>query len=319
MKLNFNDSIQSIFKEAVGLPVNRIEACGNHDLNRNMVFIVETNEKKWIIKFFYKPDKRHREIKTLELYKGCRLKILYKGETLEGYEWLIYNFIEGVLLEDLLPRLSMNQKKAIFKGIGEEMQRFHKVAKFDHFGDWCSERQTSIRGYKAFIINDSERIIKNIYDQELPGMDTIALSIDVLRQEYANVSGIAKATLCHRDLDGRNILIRENSNGDLELASFLDFEKCVVYNPVFDIIGLYRKYFISTPDLISAFFEGYQNDDFSKVSFNAALRFYLFRNGLDICSWTYPYSKPYYYEGLNFLKALEKYDAERSFNQLILK
>lgn len=319
MNLDFKNTIEHIFNNIFSESPNQIVPCGNHELKRNMVFIVSLNFEKFVIKFFYKPDKRNREINTLSLYKEGPLKILYQGETHDGVEWVIYNYIEGELFEDIFERLSHDEKASIFKSLGEKMAKFHNVAKFPYFGDWCLDRQSPIESYKSFIIEDTERVISNIYNQKLPGMTIIEKSIQLLRLEYSNVVDLKEGSLCHRDLDGRNILIKKNATGSYELTAFLDFEKCVVYNPIFDIVGLYRKYFLKSPDLISSFFKGYHIvRDYDKT-FNQTLRFYLFRSGVDLCSWTYSYSKDFFNEGLEFLETLLSYEEEKKFDLLFIE
>jgi hypothetical protein len=91
----------------------------------------------------------------------------------------------------------------------------------------------------------------------------------------------------------------------------LDFEKCVRFNPNYDIINLYRKYFYKDPALIKPFFEGYDymrtRDEYYYISFE----FNLLRMGLDIASWSHRVSKLYYEETVEFLETLLTEDLKK--------
>ena len=133
-----------------------------------------------------------------------------------------------------------------------------------------------------------------------------------LRNEYSNIKILKEGRLCHRDLDGRNILINREINRGVNsdqhekyhLKTFLDFEKCVVFNEHFDIVGLYKRYFLKQASLIKPFKQGYESVKKIDASFNQELKFNLLRLGIDHGSWAMYVSADFYNETLMFVKDL---------------
>lgn len=308
------DDISQIFREKLYQNKVDILPCGNHDLNRNLVFKVYTSFDQWIIKFYYKPLKRTREINALSYFEQSHLKIVDHGILKNGVEWLIYNFIEGQLLEQCYETLSDANLETLFFDIGREMARLHNVKQFDYFGDWVSHKQSALENYKNFIMNDTERLILNNLQYNQDEQVILNSAITLLRHEYQNIRDLKAGRLCHRDFDGRNIIVNY-SNGAYKLDTILDFEKCVVFNEHFDIIGLYRKYFLNAPQLIKPFKAGYE--DILKIdsSFNIELKFNLLRLGIDLSSWAKYVSNDFYVETITYLSdLLSKIDQIDQFN-----
>lgn len=319
MKINFSEEINRIIEAEFDEKVTNIIPCGNHELKRNMVFQIDTLQAKRIIKFFYKPIKRDRELNALKHIKNNPLQILKIGETTDGIDWLIYNFIDGKLLEEVYWNLDEKELQRIFYEIGIQMAKIHQSVTFDYFGDWEKEFQIKLTDYKTFMVNDSKRVIENIRSQNLPGRNTLELCIAILESEYDNICDIEEARICHRDLDGRNIIVDRKKNGHYTLKAILDYEKCIPYNADFDIIGLYRKYFVFRPQLIPFFFKGYSEVLHVNPTFNKTLRFNLFRLGLHICSWSKDFSEDYYFEVLTYLKQLLWIDEHHRYHELYYK
>ncbi|GAU77334.1 aminoglycoside phosphotransferase family protein [Fusibacter sp. 3D3] len=297
------DEIDQIFKDKLNQPKVNILPCGNHDLNRNLVFKVYTPLERWIIKFYYKPLKRSREMNALSYFNQSHLKIVENGNLTNGTEWLIYDFIEGEVLEQCYNTLSDANLNTLFYDIGREMARLHNVKQFDYFGDWVDYKQSSLECYKAFIIEDTERLILNNLKHNQEQGVILEPAIALLRREYQNIRDLNAGRLCHRDLDGRNIIV-SRLNGVYKLDTILDFEKCVVFNEHFDIIGLYRKYFLKAPHLIKPFKSGYETLLTIDASFNIELKFNLLRLGIDLSSWAKYVSNDFYIETMAYLSDL---------------
>ena len=297
------DDIGQIFREKLNQTKVDILPCGNHDLNRNLVFKVYTPINQWIIKFYYKPLKRTREINALSYFKQSHLEIIDQGILKNGVEWLIYGFIEGILMEQCYDMLSSANLEALFYDIGREMARLHKVKQFNYFGDWVPHKQSSLKDYQTFIIDDTERLILNNLNSNQDEKIVLNIAIDLLRAEYQNIRKLKVGRLCHRDFDGRNIIL-SYINGFYKLDTILDFEKCVVFNEHFDIIGLYRKYFLKAPYLIKPFKAGYESILEIDTSFNTELKFNLLRLGIDLSSWAKFVSNDFYVETIDYLSDL---------------
>ncbi len=310
MKLSYENQIEKIICDGFHESVISIRECGNHDLNRNYVYQVMTENRNLIIKFYYKPNKRLREVNALKHIKHSKLRILLMGETSDGTEWSLYNYIQGEMLESIFNILTEIDAQKIFYEIGLDMGLLHSSKQFDYFGDWLYEKQSPVEQYQNFIVKDTERIITNL--GFLPDEDqfTLNYAVNAVREEYDNIRELKIGRLCHRDYDGRNIIIDKNSDGRYYLNGILDFEKCVVFNEHYDIIGLYRKYFIKKPELIKSFFDGYNQYMNIDESFNNEFRFNLFRMGLDLCSWSKRVSESFYNEVLEYLKYIIEIDGK---------
>lgn len=310
MNLSYENQIEKIIMGGFHEPVISIRECGNHDLNRNYVYQVTTKNRNLIIKFYYKPNKRLREVNALKHINHSKLRIVMMGETSEGTEWSIYNYIHGEMLETLYDSLSRVDAHNIFYEIGLDMGLLHASKKFDYFGDWLTEKQSPVNEYQNFIIKDTERIISNLDFLNDEEQFIFNYAVKTVRAEYGHIRDLRVGRLCHRDYDGRNIIIEKNIDKGYHLNGILDFEKCVVFNEHYDIIGLYRKYFISKPELIKPFFDGYTQYMHVDDSFNQEFRFNIFRMGLDLCSWSKLVSESFYNEVLDYLKHIVGIDGK---------
>lgn len=286
--------------------IMHVVPCGNHDLKRNYVYKVALETKQIIIKFFYKPFKSTRELETVPLFEsGNHLKLLGYGKSKEGYDWIAYNYLEGVLLDQLLPNVSDITQSKLFEQIGVKTALLHHVKAYHYFGDWIAWKQSDLDAYASFMIQDTERMIYNLKMQGLERNPVVEAAINIVRMEYKNIRTLSVGRLCHRDLDGRNILVDLTN----EHVHFLDFEKCVVFNHYFDIVGFYRRYFLASPHLLKSFMSGYETIAKIDGDFNKELRFNLYRIGIDICSWARYVSDQYFIETLAYLKDLLEKDS----------
>lgn len=307
-----------LFREKLNEIVMKIIPCGNHELHRNLVYIVETVKSKYIIKFYYKKEKRNREIHALSYLKNFPLKILSKGEKENGIEWMIYNHLPGVLLDSEFENLKKDNREEIFFQLGKEVKKIHSVESFSFFGDWAKGKQSHIDYYLDYMACEIQRISLNIEEQNLPHKPLLKKSIVKLNHYFKDLKPIKKAELWHRDLDGRNILIQKNEkNHDYELTAILDFEKCVVGDSSLDIVNLYRKYFLKNPELIPSFFKGYTMDSPIDPLFYANLKFNLFFLGVQLSSWTWDFSSDYFFEAVEFLKQMNTIDDYDLYDQFI--
>jgi len=307
--INIVSAIKDIVRHYFNKDNFEIFPCGNHKLNRNLVYILLVDDEKYVIKFFFMNERYNRELQVIPLAESINpLKIIVNGETANGLDWVIYNYLEGWLLEHIYDDLDLDQLRDIFYQIGEKLAQFHSIKKYDYFGDWNENKRSPVEDYHKFMVEECERMISNLVFEGTKDDVILKTAVDRLRAEYVNIRKLNSGRLCHRDMDGRNILIHVNLNEGIKVGAFLDFEKTVVFNEYFDIISLYKKYFIYEPKLIEPFFKGYEKILPIDASFDTELRFNLYRIGIDICSWSKEFSEPYYDETLKYLKKLESVD-----------
>jgi Ser/Thr protein kinase RdoA (MazF antagonist) len=309
MNITLTD-IEVIFQERLKIHTDSITACGHHELKRNLVFKVNAGQREFIIKLYYKHHKQIRELNALHYYINLPLKLIDYG-VYKGIEWSIYPYVKGRVMENCLEAMTEAQQIKLFNDFGKRMADFHNAASFQTFGDWVTGKSSPNSAYRDFMIKDTERIIHNIETLALAPHSLFKDAIQRTRKAYDTIETLETATLCHRDLDGRNVLIKRiaaldgnHINDQYQLLTFLDFEKCVRFNPNYDIINLYRKYFYKAPWLIKPFFDGYDQLRTREESYHNAFEFNLLRMGLDIASWSQRVSQLYYEETLLYLEAL---------------
>ena len=305
--MDFYDETKKLFEEKYNTEVLECISWGNHDLKRNIVYKVSLGNESFIIKIFLKSNKAIREKNVVsKLTHFNQLKIIDQGVFNTGHEWIIYNFVEGWVLEHIIDDLDLDQLRNIFYQLGQKLATMHTVERYDYFGDWHDESKCGLDQYKTFMIQDTERMIENLGKANLPNQEVIEPCIRIVRETYASIRSLKYGRLCHRDLDGRNIIVGFEHTLELNVRSIIDFEKTIVFNEYFDIVGLYKKYFIKEPKLMTWFFKGYEEILAIGDDFNQELKFNLFRLGIDICSWSYDFSKSYYEETIAYLKGLLK-------------
>lgn len=314
MNLNDDQFMENAISEIFGsrYPHERISVipCGNHSYDRNRVYKVEVSGQLFVIKFIASEHRVLRERTVIPMVQTINpLKILATGKYGNQIDWILYNHVDGWVLEEVIDDFDLDQKRHLFREIGEIMGAFHALRTFDYFGDWTSERQSALTAYRDYIISDCERQIKMVMAQPVVDQDALMAAVRRLRDEYENITPLKLGRLCHRDFDGRNILVSIHADEGIHISGILDFEKTVVHNAHFDIAALYRKYFLIEPKLIPYFTEGYRKYLTIEDDFNQSLRFYLYRSAIDLLSWSNEISSEFFSEANRYLKRLVAMDA----------
>ena len=301
--------MQQIIADIFSSQQCKIVPIGNHDLNRHLVYKVLLPEDTYVIKFYYKWNRRNREIaahKVIESITDVKVpKMIDYGTLEDGREWMAYEFIEGQMLEDIQPDLDEYELERLFEEMGEQLGMIHSAKQFDYFGDWDENCKSihEITSFKQCFIRRQESHVQTMRKFALPEKRMLESAIALMREFYCILDPIHESRLCHRDFDGRNILVVK---GRLkwEISGIIDFEQSSPYYTGSDIVNLYRKYFIDNPGLEAAFFRGYER--FQKIDpYFMSLKDYLLLSlGIAICSWSYDDARPHYYEGIRILEFL---------------
>ncbi len=290
----------------------RIMPIGNHDLNRHLVYKVMLPSDTYVIKFYYKWNRRNREIaahKVLESYSEVKLpKLINYGVLEDGREWMAYEFVEGHMLDEVQPDLDVYELECLFEEMGEQLGKIHGSKQFDYFGDWDENGKSlhDITSFKQCFIRRQESHVQTLRKFALPEKRMLEAAIALMREFYCILDPIHESRLCHRDFDGRNILVIK---GRLkwEISAVIDFEQSSPYYTGSDIVNLYRKYFIDSPNLERAFFTGYERFHKLDPYFVSLKDYMLLSLGVAICSWSYDDARPHYYEGIRILEFLREH------------
>lgn len=281
---------------------------GNHELNRHLVYRVDGHTIPVVLKIYYKENRRNREIAAHHYAEAGGVKapkLLDYGVLESGREWMMYEFVEGTILEDLWPELDDEDLECAFTQIGEQLGKLHRADVFDFFGEWDETGQPNggTPDFKTCFIRRQESYVETMRQYDLPEEHMLESAIALMRELYVLVDAVQESRLCHRDYDGRNILfVREN--GQLCLTGVIDFEQSTPYYAGTDLVNLYRKYFIDSPNLEAAFKKGYEAYMSIDKTFWEIMDYLLLCLGIGICSWSYDDARPHYYEGIRILEFL---------------
>ncbi len=301
--------MQKIIADIFSSPLCRIVPIGNHDLNRHLVYKVMLPEDTYVVKFYYKWNRRNREIaahKVLESITDVKIpKMINYGTLEDGREWMAYEFVEGHMMEDIQPDLDAYEMDRLFEEMGEQLGKIHSAKQFNYFGDWDQNgnRIHDVISFKHCFIRRQESHVQTMRKFALPEKRMLESAISLMRELYCILDPVHESRLCHRDFDGRNILIVKGRHR-WEISAIIDFEQSSPYYTGMDIVNLYRKYFIDNPSYEMAFFRGYEKHHKLDPYFMGLRDYLLLCLGIAICSWSYDDARPHYYEGIRILEFL---------------
>jgi len=299
--------IRSIIKKLFSMDLKEIRSIGHYELNRHYVFYIRLNNgQKIVFKIFGIKNRMPREIASLSLLKNSTLKCpkYFKYGVLDdGNEWMIYEYIEGEALDNLLNTLTLEQLKKIFLEIGQELGKIHSIKTFNFFGDWDDKGESmyNIKDYYTYFVKSFEFQLCELMQQNIDDKGILIEAAEKIKRNFNLIEDIKESRLCHNDFDGRNILII-CQNGEYKVNGIVDFEQSFPGNIEMDIARLYFRYFLENKDIEKSFFEGYKKYISIDDGFFERLDYYLLRLGFGICCWTYYKAPEYYKQGLELVK-----------------
>ena len=116
------NELKDKLKSIIGI-VDSIEAIGNHNLKRHLVYKLSCVDKDYVIKLYYKKNRWNREVGNLKIFADTKVlapKIVDYGVFDNGIEWLIYDYIEGDLLSKVAEKLPYDDLKDIYHEMGRQ-------------------------------------------------------------------------------------------------------------------------------------------------------------------------------------------------------
>lgn len=288
-----------------------IKPVGNHHLKRHLVYEVDMKDgERYIFKLYYRDRRRSREIASLKLLEGSKVKcprIFKYGNFKDGSEWLITEYIEGDILDKVMEDMSLANRLNIFEEMGEELGKLNSFRTFNFFGEWDEKGNSisNIKNYYDHFVQSMEKIIKELLDQEMPDKDLLTNAIKIIRNNYEKLNIKTEARLIHNDFDGRNILVKKDNEG-YKLSGIIDFEVSYPDNTEKNFVQLYYRYFLNNKDYESAFFKGYEKYLCIDSDFDERLYIYLLSFIVGNCSWSYIQAPDYYNDNMKFLRNILK-------------
>lgn len=304
-----DEQIKAEIESILGTKNFTIKPVGNHHLKRHLVYQIDMKDgEKYIFKLYYRDRRRSREIASLKLLENSEIKcpgIFKYGNLEDGSEWLITECIEGNILDKVMEDIPLDNRLKIFEEMGEQLGKMNSFRTFDFFGEWDEEGKSikNIKNYYDHFVQSTEKIIKELLNQDLPNKDLLINAINIIRDNYEKLNIKTEARLVHNDFDGRNILVKKESK-IYKLSGVIDFERSYPGNAEENLVQLYYRYFLDNKDYEDAFFKGYKKYLGIDEGFNDRLYIYLLCFVVGNCSWSFIQASDYYNDNVKFLKKL---------------
>lgn len=300
------NELKDKLKPIIGI-IDLIEPIGNHELGRHLVYKLACGSKGYAIKLYYKKDRWNREIASLKLFANTEVlvpRIVDYGVFDDDLEWLIYDFIEGELLSQVIEKLSVDNLKEIYYEMGKQLSMIHHHKEFDFFGS-MDQNGKSIKGftmYREYFEDLMNRTLLELYSIEHENLLLLKEAENQFKSMYSLLDEVDKATLCHNDFKPRNILVSKIDN-KYYLKAIIDFEQCVPSDVDDELIYVYLPLLEKDKILSESFKSGYEeygNINLGKL--NLKKDFYNLYKGLGICAWAKEVAYDYYLEGIRVLE-----------------
>ncbi|MCM1989803.1 phosphotransferase [Oceanirhabdus seepicola] len=308
--------IKEILNDILKEQVFGIQAIGNHELNRHLVYCFISNNEKMIFKIYYKKHKRNKEVGALSMLKDLSIRCphVYKvGQLKSGEEWAIMKYIgdytldEIILNKDLLDKHLCEIQKIFFQ-VGKNIAFIHKqMIKDGFYKIYENGYKKRYENYDKFMINKFEIYERWIRNKRYPEEDMkyIEEALGYVNKNIKDLMGICESSLIHNDIDGRNIIVNI-VEGKIKFSGLIDFEQCCIDYAGRDLVFFYRRYFLNKEfqdkGFEEQFLRGYAEARRIPKYFEENLNLLLMIEGVRICSWTYGIFPDYYEEGINLLK-----------------
>lgn len=302
-----SEIIEKVINENIQNVVHIIPI-GNHALKRHYVFLVETNRKKYVMKFYYVAKRWNREVSALLLLKDYSFlspKLIKYGVN-DDVEWILYDYENGSLLDDVELEITYKNLKRIYKAAGEQLSRIHSHRQFGEFGS-LNENLEYVKAYKTFneyFLTEIERVFNNLDKFDHEEYELIKDCKKTLLEKFELLEPIREGHLCHNDFGSRNIIV-DVENSEYKIKSIIDFEQSVISDRYRELTLVKMKFLKDNQLLSEAFYEGYRkNLNIDENVLDQREKIYLLQYGLSICGWSKEVDKNHYNEGIDLLRGL---------------
>ena len=287
----------------------------------NTLLQFEIDNEKYMIKILTLPTltewENHRldkEGKLLDFFfKHDTLKVpvpelvhIENNEELIGYKFIIYRFVEGVVLWQAWQDLPQEERIPILKELGGIVREIHSV-EYDWFGEIEDiENVSRDSSYKESVLNWIQELKDTIAEQKSLPMELVEKAQKFVQNNIDKVTYKPKPTLVHNDIHQANIVVKKDEQGSYKIQAIVDWEWDCSGNLLDDLFWI-NDMVLGTEELKSAFFlEYFQSerdniDDFvldRKIS-NIGL-------GLDSAAYIWPNHPPTEEEAEEVKRSIEE-------------
>lgn len=304
----FNHSISNMQNiiETIIDNVIEIKPIGNHELERHLVYLVETTEKKYVIKFYFVSNRWNREVAALKILNKSNVlvpNIIDYGKV-DNVEWILYEYVEGTILTKVHEEVPQCNLIDIYFEAGEQLGLIHSFKKFKYYGS-LNEDLKFVKKYESFkdyFETEINRIFTNLKKFTHEEIKLINQAKKSLCDNLIKLDSIDQGYLCHNDFGPRNLII-DKEKDVYRLKCVIDFEQSVISDVDRELVLFYCKLLKENRTLSEAFRHGYEKHrviDENKLFQKKAI--YQLYRGLSICSWSKIVDKDHYNEGIEILK-----------------
>lgn len=305
----FKENINDIYNRINSIVSNvvDIKPIGNHELERHLVFLVETLDNQYVIKFYYVKNRWNREVAALKLLRNSDALVpnLVDYGKLNEVEWILYEYVDGTLLDEIHNEIPTSNLEDIYYDAGGQLGKIHSLMQFENYGS-LNEDLEFINDYKYFK-DYFETVVQRIFNnlgnfthKEIKLINKAKKSLIECLKKLENND--VKARLCHNDFGARNLIVKKE-NHVYKLSCVIDFEHSVISDIDQELVLLYYSLSKENELLWKAFKRGYEEylpiDEDNML--NKKLTYRLYR-GLSICSWSQKVDNDHYEEGIRLLK-----------------
>lgn len=245
-----------------------------NNLSSNLILLVEDENEKYIVKCYYSRLLFVTELLVLLKCVDADLKtprVIYsERENSAGWNWLIYEYIEGEALFSVKDILSEKQLSDVFFETGKFLQRFHNF-------EFIIEPATYIHCIKD-IIDKTEQSISFLED--CIRYPLFQQTIEFVRNAYCLLETTDNYTFVIGDFNDKHILLYKNIE-HYGVSGIIDFEMVRYSNRFSDLVSLYISYFLENEVLEFSFWKGYELVLNEKE--RSLISFFILQYALNLC------------------------------------
>ena len=271
------------------------------ELSSNRLLKISTGGSLYILKIYKKKDCFENELDFMYLFMNnkCKVPRLVKYSSINSSQsWILYEFVEGISLNQIKSQISSKTLKHIWKQVGKELKKVHSISVFN---------KAEIESNKMDFVNRLKSSIDN-FSNHLDNKDASAILVDAIHFLRNNLSRIKKTIfgIVLNDFNDRHIIIRQRKE-KWTFNAFIDFERTCFGCPYVDIVGLYLNALLENQELEECFLRGYESERMNID--DHCIRFFLIYFGMELCTVLRNINVNHYPFGLSLIeKTFERID-----------
>jgi len=240
----------------------------------NILIKICINKSWYILKVFKNINCFEKEVDFMYLLNKnlCKAPRLARYGSTNSKSWVLYEYVDGVGLDEKKSQLSLNNLKQIWKQVGKGLRRIHSIP---------LQCETKKKENLDRFVNQIERIVLS-FNNYLDHNDTslfLVRGIQFLKNNFHCIYKKENYGIVHYDLADRHIIIKQR-NEKWIFQAFIDFEYTCFGCIYVDIAKLYIYALLDDNELEKNFWSGYMKKEmsFDKKCLCFFIIFFVLRN-----------------------------------------